>query len=231
MKTVAILVSLVLLSGCQSGPEAMKKCATDRFSVDRETFLRRSGDAGMKAAIDQWEVSGAKSTGRSVNRFTLFVLIPKFNPRWDASDRLLPNQVSFYSKRLEKIPPEIAEDWSAIIEGDRIYAAASLAAENELFTGELFNEKAYKAIAIRLKGKPTTPPAVKTDSFTPEDSNSSYVTNMQTVIRTVLDKEEKLNIRDLNIAISADRMVALTGIAPNADSRKRAEEVVTAVQA
>jgi len=228
MNRTAISVALVGLAcfahfAC-SNAGAVRDRARDRFGVDREIFLKRASDPGLKAALDAWQPAFARATGASVERASLFELIPKFNLLWDQG-QLVSGRVSLYARRAETIPPRVTKQWGEIMGADALYAAASLAAEEQFFQGDVFDEAAYSAVAERL---PKFSADSSTKVTTPTDQTAAkegLVHGMQSAIRQAL-VSKGLNVDGLDIKVSEARAVTLGGVVASEAIRRQAEETV-----
>lgn len=133
---------------------AQKSAAADKQSASwfhnvRDTFLKRT--SGLQANdLDIWEAASAKA-GLETTRAALFFALPRFNPLWDVSNKLIPGATAKYAKRLEQIPGTVIEKWQGLTTGDPLYTAMSLTAENILFPSDKFSPKIFADFVAKFK--------------------------------------------------------------------------------
>jgi hypothetical protein len=82
---------------------AQKSAAADKqagswFNNGRDSFLKRMGANLSAGDIDAWEAAGKKA-GLEASRQDLFFALPKFNPLFDSSDKLVPGAVAKFQRQ------------------------------------------------------------------------------------------------------------------------------------
>jgi hypothetical protein len=140
-------------SAVAGSSDAADRRASSWFNPTTETLMKRMPGLS-KEDTGQCALALKRSIGTVEPEMFLFAL-PAFNPLWDKTGAPVPGAIRKYSKRMEQLSKKAVEEWQGLTEGSApstgVFSALSLAAENDLFPNEQFNEKAFKAFLAKYR--------------------------------------------------------------------------------